>query len=108
MSKRIIEEKITNLARVAPTPYPFCIAWSITFILIKLVMAWHIPSEAYSNIDLIIYFIIFVSCIVAWGLRLIIVKPKFNSFGCYIIYIFKQYEIYGWEWSSQLNRNNVY
>lgn len=96
MTRRIIEEKISNLVRVAPSPYPFCLAWSITFVLIKLVFAWHIPFTAYDHVELKVYFIIFVVTLFGWSLRLIVVKPKISSILTYIAYAIGQYERYGW------------
>ena len=60
MYRKLTEEKISNLVRVSPTPYPFCIAGCTTFLLINFISLWHEPY-VYTNylvINTIIFFLL--------------------------------------------------
>ena len=110
MLKKKIEEKLASLVRVTPTPYPFCIAWSITFLLTKFIFMLHSPYHIqfyhciwYWNT----YLIVLLFAIVGWSRRVIAGQLNIKSLASYLFYLIKQNNIYGWK-NAHLYRNFTY
>ncbi len=96
MYRKITLDKISNLVRVTPTPYPFCIAWSLTYIMIKFISIWHPPFSDLSFFGLYFFIIMFFASIFAWARRVINTNCETKPYIYYIYAIIENYEKYGY------------